>query len=198
MVHSPNTSRAAQLVDRSQREARNEHLGAVIWLTGLSGSGKSTLASEAERRLFGLNYQTYMLDGDNLRHGLNSDLAFSPHDRSENIRRAGEVSALLADAGLIVICAFISPYQNDRDRARKAATGCFHEIYVKASLATCEECDPKGLYRLARAGSIKDFTGISAPYEPPAAPELIIDTQGSDIATCIASLVGYICQSCKT
>ncbi len=197
-IQSSNVKRAIQLVDRSRRERRNGHKGSVIWLTGLSGAGKSTLASETERQLFDRSYQTYMLDGDNLRHGLNSDLAFSPHDRTENIRRAGEVSALIADAGLIVICAFISPYQNDRDRARKAASASFHEIYVKASLATCEERDPKGLYRLARAGSIKDFTGISAPYEPPVAPDLVIDTQAYSVEACVTQLVDYIVASCGT
>jgi adenylyl-sulfate kinase len=163
-------------VSRAERCARNGHEGGVIWLTGLSGAGKSTLAMSANRMMFDLGYQTYVLDGDNLRSGLNADLGFSREARSENIRRAAEVAALLADAGAIVFAAFISPLADDRTLARGIIKQRFYEVYVCASLAACEERDPKGLYGLARAGSIGNFTGISAPYEPPATPDLSIDT----------------------
>ena len=139
----------------------------MLWFTGLSGAGKSTLALALERELFAKGYQVYVLDGDNIRTGLNANLGFSPEDRAENIRRVGEVAALFADAGFIVISSFISPYRSDRERARAAAKDAFHEIYVKASLAACEERDPKGLYKRARTGEIAEFTGISSPYEPP-------------------------------
>ena len=133
-----------------------------------------------------------MLDGDNVRHGLNADLGFSPEDRAENIRRVGEVAALMADAGLIVITAFISPYKADRDRARVAAPSHFHEIYVRADLATCEGRDPKGLYKKARAGEIREFTGIDSPYEAPENPEITVDTQSSDVETCVEQVLNYI------
>src|SRR5690606_34801881 len=163
-------------VTTAMREERNGHGGGVVWLTGLSGSGKSTLALELEKRLFDLGYQAYMLDGDNIRHGLNANLGFAPEDRAENIRRIGEVAALFSRMGAIAITAFISPYREDRARARAAAGGRFHEIHIKADVATCEARDPKGLYKKARAGEIPDFTGISAPYEEPEAPELVVDT----------------------
>jgi len=133
-----------------------------------------------------------VLDGDNVRHGLNANLGFSPEDRAENIRRVGEVAALFERAGLIAITSFISPYRSDRDRARAAAGDGFHEIYVKADLATCETRDPKGLYRKARAGEIKEFTGISAPYEAPENPELVIDTAATPLEECLAELAGYV------
>ena len=132
-----------------------------------------------------------MLDGDNVRHGLNNDLGFSPEDRTENIRRIGEVAALMSDAGLIVISAFISPYQEDRNRARAAAPDVFNEIYVSADLETCEDRDPKGLYKKARAGEIPEFTGIDSPYEAPTTPEMVVDTQNNDIDTCVAQVVKY-------
>src|SRR3546814_386164 len=165
------------LLTPQARAWRNGHRGAVIWMTGLSGTGKSTLAMRVEQRLFAKGLQVYVLDGDNVRRGLNADLGFSPEDRAENIRRVGEAAALFADAGLVVVTAFISPYRADRDRARAAAGDAFHEVYVKADLETCEARDPKGLYRRARAGEIPDFTGISAPYESPESPELIVDTR---------------------
>jgi bifunctional enzyme CysN/CysC len=150
----------------------------------------------AEQQLFAQGYQVFVLDGDNLRHGLNANLGFSPADRAENIRRAGEAAALFAQAGFIVIAAFISPYRADRDRARAAAqqpeTAGFHEVYVRADLATCERRDPKGLYARARAGQIPEFTGISAPYEPPDTPDLIIDTCAATVEECAGRLVGYI------
>jgi len=184
------------LVVRATREERNGHRGAVIWLTGLPGAGKSTLAIAAERELFQRGFQVYALDGDNLRHGLNADLGFSPEERVENIRRVGEVSALFASAGMIVITAFISPYEADRARARAAAKGCLHEVYVKASAETCEKRDPKGLYKRARRGEITDFTGISAPYEVPVTPDLIIDTEARDVDSSVNELVAYIIKVC--
>lgn len=147
-----------------------------MWFTGLPGSGKSTLAFEFERVLFEKGKQVFVMDGDNLRHGLNSDLGFSHEDRTENIRRVGEVAALYADAGMIAVTALISPYRADRRGARKAAGRRFHEIYLSASLEVCEGRDPKGHYKLARKGEIPDFTGVSAPYETPKEPELVIDT----------------------
>lgn len=180
------------LVNRDMRAVRNGHHGGVFWFTGLSGAGKSTLAMAVEKALFEKGYHTYVLDGDNVRHGLNVDLGFSPEDRAENIRRVGEVAALQADAGLIVVSAFISPYRADRDKARKAAPAHFHEIYVSADLATCEKRDPKGLYKKARAGKIAEFTGIDSPYEAPENPELVVDTQANDIGTCVEQIVGYV------
>ena len=178
------------------RRQRNGHKGGVVWFTGLSGSGKTTIALEAERQLFQKNYQVYVLDGDNVRGGLNANLSFSPEDRAENIRRVGEVAALFADAGFVVLTAFISPYRSDRVRARAAVerypSGAFHEVYVKAPLELCEERDPKGLYRKARAGDILEFTGISAPYEAPEIQELIIDTDALSVEQSVAALVSYI------
>lgn len=182
----------SHLLDRDNRAQLKGHYGGVFWFSGLSGAGKSTIAMAVEKALFERNYHTYVLDGDNVRHGLCADLGFSPEDRAENIRRVGEVAGLMSDAGQIVITAFISPYRSDRDRARKAAPGRFHEIYVKADLATCEKRDPKGLYKKARKGEIADFTGIDSPYEPPENPELIVDTQGNDIDTCVAQVLRYI------
>ncbi|MEM9469461.1 MAG: adenylyl-sulfate kinase [Pseudomonadota bacterium] len=168
------------------------HYGGIFWLTGLSGSGKSTLAIAVEQEIFNRQKNIYVLDGDNVRHGLNADLGFSPEDRTENIRRIGEVAALQANAGVIVVSAFIAPYQADRDRARAAAPQHFHEIYIKADLETCEERDPKGLYKKARSGKIKEFTGIDSPYEPPTNPDLIVDTQHNDVQTCVKQIVDYI------
>lgn len=182
---------AAHLTDPAARAMRNGHKGGVFWLTGLSASGKTTLAMAAERRLFDKGYQVYVLDGDNIRRGLNNDLGFSDHDRQENIRRIGEVAALMADAGMIVITAFISPFENDRIRARHAAD-MFHEIYLNADLKTCESRDPKGLYKKARQGDISDFTGIDSPYEPPQNPDLVIDTARQDITASVAALTNYI------
>ena len=185
------------LLPAEARYARNGHKGAVVWLTGLSGAGKSTLAMRVEHALYNKGMQTYVLDGDNVRKGLNADLGFSPEDRAENIRRVGEVAALMADAGLVCITAFISPYRSDRRRARDAAGEAFHEIYVKANLDTCEKRDPKGLYKKARKGEIKDFTGVSAPYEEPDGCELIVDTQNFDIDECVESVVEYILKTVR-
>lgn len=191
--HAPeNIYRADHLVSREERERRSGHRGAVIWLTGLSGAGKSTLAMALERKLFTQGASVYVLDGDNVRAGLNSDLGFSAADRAENIRRIGEVAALFADAGTIVITAFISPMKRDRDIARKAAGDRFHEVYVSADVQTCEARDTKGLYKRARAGEISEFTGISAPYEAPDAPELALDTAAMSVDECVDELVRYV------
>ena len=163
-------------ITRADRERLNGHKSCVIWFTGLSGSGKSTLAHAVENALFEAGCRTYVLDGDNIRHGLNKNLGFSPEDREENIRRIGEVANLFAQAGVIALTAFISPYRADRDKARALTGDAFFEIYVKCDLDICEQRDPKGLYKKARAGEIKEFTGISAPYEPPLHPELTVDT----------------------
>ena len=164
-------------ITKEDREKLFGQKGVVIWFTGLSGSGKSTLANAVEASLFERGCHTYILDGDNIRHGLNKDLGFSPKDREENIRRIGEVAHLFAQAGVIVMTAFISPYLADREMARKLnKEGEFIEIYCRCSLEECERRDTKGLYKKARAGEVKEFTGISAPYEEPAQPELILDT----------------------
>jgi bifunctional enzyme CysN/CysC len=180
------------LLTAEARAERNGHSGAVIWLTGLSGAGKSTLAMRVEKRLFQKGLHCYVLDGDNVRRGLNADLGFSPEERTENIRRIGEVAALMADAGMVVLTAFISPYRDDRRRARNAAPHVFHEVYVKAGVEACAARDPKGLYKKAKAGEIKEFTGISAPYEAPEAPELVIDTEHEGIEDCVARIADYI------
>ena len=163
-------------ISRDARARRQGHAGAIIWLTGLSGAGKSTLATAAEARLFEEGYSVYILDGDELRRGISADLGFSARDRHENVRRAGEVAALLADAGLVVLVALISPFASDRDAARRVGGSSFREVFVKASVGTCEGRDPRGLYRRARAGEIPEFTGVSSPYEPPVTPDLIIDS----------------------
>ncbi len=187
-----NVTRAVRQVRTDARVERHGHRGGVLWFTGLSGAGKSTLAIEVERSLFGKGYEVYVLDGDNMRHGLNADLGFSPEDRAENIRRVGEVAALFSRAGIVVVSAVISPYRSDRARARAAAGDDFHEIYIKAPLEVCERRDPKGLYVRARRGEIKDFTGISAPYESPAAPDLVVDTAANDVPSCVEYMMSYV------
>jgi adenylylsulfate kinase len=181
-------------VSREEREERRGHRGVVLWLTGLSASGKSTLAMETEKRLFERGYFSYVLDGDNVRHGLNGDLGFSPDDRVENIRRVGEVAKLFAEAGAIVLTAFISPYRRDRDRIRElmGRDGDFLEVFVSCPLEVCEARDPKGLYVRARAGEIPDFTGVSAPYEPPSDPELIVETNLYDVDECVKRIIGFL------
>ncbi len=196
-VKSTNITEVGHAVAADERTEQNRHRGGVIWLTGLSGSGKSTLAQACERELFRRGYQVYVLDGDNVRAGLNANLGFSPEDRAENIRRVGESAALFADAGMLVITAFISPYVADRVRARAATerlagAGAFHEVFVNADLETCEGRDPKGLYARARAGQITEFTGVSAPYETPEAPDLVIDTAEGDITACVAALLDHV------
>jgi adenylylsulfate kinase len=180
-------------VGRKEREALLGQRGATIWLTGLSGSGKSTIAVAAEKALVERGQLAYVLDGDNVRHGLNKNLGFSPADRTENIRRIAEVAKLFTDCGVLVLTSFISPYRSDRDAARALfGAGDFVEVLVDAPLATCEERDPKGLYKKARAGEIPEFTGISAPYEPPERPELVLDTAALPVAGSVAALLGYL------
>lgn len=187
-----NITRVEHGISDEARFLRNGHKGGVLWFTGLSGAGKSTLALALEKRLFEKGYNVYVLDGDNVRHGLNANLSFSPEDRAENIRRVGEVAALFQRAGMIAITSFISPYRSDRDRAREAASDGFHEIHVKADVATCEARDPKGLYAKARTGEIKEFTGISAPYEAPDNAQLVVDTAAGSVEECVDRLVNYV------
>jgi bifunctional enzyme CysN/CysC len=187
-----NITAVGHTVLREARVLRNGHKGGVLWFTGLSGSGKSTLALALEARLFAKGYHVYVLDGDNVRNGLNANLGFSPEDRAENIRRVGEVAGLFADAGFLVISSFISPYRADRERARRAASDAFHEIYIQAPLEICEQRDPKGLYRRARTGEIKEFTGISSPYEPPDNPELAVRTDLLSVDECLSELSAYV------
>ena len=184
--HEPN-------IFRTDREKLNHHKGGILWFTGLSGSGKSTLAHAVEHRLYDKGVRTYVLDGDNVRQGLCKDLGFSDTDRTENIRRIGEVSKLMMEAGLIVLTAFISPFRKDRQIVRNLVTpGDFIEIYCQASLDICEQRDPKGLYKKARAGQIPEFTGINSPYEEPESPEMILDTGLHDIEECVAKVLGYL------
>ena len=183
------------LISREERAAKNGHRGAIVWLTGLSGSGKSTLATHVNRALFEQGWQSTVLDGDNLRHGLCADLGFSPEDRTENTRRAAHVARLFAESGTVVLAAFISPTQADRDAVRQIATEGgvpFAEVYVQASLAECESRDPKGLYQRARAGKITGFTGIDAPYEEPTAPDATISTQSTPLPQAAESLLATV------
>ena len=180
-------------VARELKQKRNQHKSRVLWFTGLSGSGKSTVANAAEKILYDMGLQTYVLDGDNVRMGLNKDLGFSHKDRTENIRRITEVANLFADSGSIVLTAFISPYREDRDKAREIiSTDDFIEVFVSADLSVCELRDTKGLYKKARAGEIKGFTGIDSPYEVPLNPELIVETDKNDIETCAQIVVDYL------
>lgn len=180
-------------VTKSDREELLRQKGVVLWFTGLSGSGKSTLAREVEIKLYEAGHLAYVLDGDNIRFGLNKNLGFSPEDRSENIRRIGEVAKLFADAGAITLTAFISPYQADRDLARALLTeGEFIEIYVECPVEECEKRDVKGLYQKARAGEIKEFTGISAPYEAPAVPELVLNTAAETLEESVDKVLQYL------
>jgi adenylylsulfate kinase len=180
-------------VTREDRERVLDQKGVTVWLTGLSGSGKSTIAVAAEEALVSRGRLAYVLDGDNIRHGLNKNLGFSPEDRTENIRRIGEVAKLFTDAGLVVFTSFISPYRADRDLVRSIHdAGRFIEVHVAASVETCESRDVKGLYKKARAGEIKEFTGISAPYEAPLTPELTIDTNGEPVEKSVERLVSFL------
>lgn len=192
LVSARNITFTHHHVPLQERWRQNGHSSGILWFTGLSGSGKTTLALNLERRLFERGWHACVLDGDNVRHGLSSDLGFSQHDREENIRRVGEVAKLFAQTGMLVITAFISPYQADRNQVRRIAGDMFHEVHIDASLETCEKRDPKGLYVKARQGLIPDFTGVSAPYEPPRSPELRISTQDNDIATCLSLLENYV------
>lgn len=191
-VKSTNITHVDDRVTAQSRAVNNGHTGGILWLTGLSGSGKTTLALELEQRLFARGYQVCVLDGDNVRGGLSSDLGFSPQDRAENIRRVGEVAALFAQTGVIVITAFISPYVEDRRRARAAAPDYFNIVHLNTPLEICESRDVKGLYKKARAGEITDFTGIDAPYEEPENADIVIDTATQDIASCVQMLEDYV------
>jgi adenylylsulfate kinase len=174
-------------VSRADRAERHGHKSFVLWFTGLSGAGKSTLAHAVEAELFRCGHQVMVLDGDNVRHGLCSDLGFTEEDRHENLRRIGEISKLFVEAGVIVLAAFVSPYRSDRDRVRSMLPhGDFLEVYCKCGLETCEARDPKGLYARARRGEVKNFTGISAPYEEPLRPELIVETDKESLAEEVA------------
>ena len=180
-------------VKKEERQHRNKHKSAVIWFTGLSGSGKSTVSVELEKALFKQQVNTYRLDGDNVRHGLNNNLGFTPEDRKENIRRIGEVSKLMVDAGLITVTAFISPYQEDRDAVRALLEDDeFIEIYTQCSLDECEARDPKGLYKKARSGEIPEFTGINAPYEAPSNPEIVLDTENNTVGESVRYIISYL------
>lgn len=180
-------------VTREDREKKFGHRGCTIWMTGLSGSGKSTLANALDEVLWERGIRSYVLDGDNIRHGLNKNLGFSPEDRTENIRRIGEVAKLFTEAGVVNVTAFISPYRADRDQARAAqGEGDFIEVYVKASVEECEKRDTKGLYAKARAGQIPEFTGISAPYEEPVKPEVVVDTETQSVEESLTVIVAYL------
>jgi adenylylsulfate kinase len=180
-------------VGREDRERVLGQKGVTVWLTGLSGSGKSTIAVAAEEELVSRGRLAYTLDGDNIRHGLNKNLGFSPEDRTENIRRIGEVAKLFTEAGVLVFASFISPYRADRDLVRSIhPAGRFVEVYVSASIETCESRDVKGLYRKARAGEIREFTGISAPYEAPERPELVLDTNRETAEESVRRMVSFL------
>ncbi|WP_216829501.1 adenylyl-sulfate kinase [Alkalihalobacterium elongatum] len=180
-------------INKEKRQGKNQHKSVILWFTGLSGSGKSTLANAVDHLLFERHLNSYVLDGDNIRHGLNKGLGFSDEDRKENIRRIGEVAKLFVDAGVITSTAFISPFREDRENVRKMVeTGEFVEIYVKCSLEKCEERDPKGLYKKARAGEIPEFTGISSPYEEPVSPELTIETDSISVEEAANHVVKYL------
>ena len=192
-MNSRHIVRQEGLTGREQREARKGHLGFVLWFTGLSGSGKSTLAAAVEQSLMARLVHTYVLDGDNIRFGLCSDLGFAETDRSENIRRLGEVSALMVDAGLCVLVACISPRQRQRDSARQMVPiGHFVEVYMATPIAVCEQRDVKGLYSKARSGQIKGFTGIDDPYDPPLSPELTIDTAVCGLSQSVEQVIRYL------
>jgi adenylylsulfate kinase len=183
----------AHKITREDRQKLNGHRGAVLWFTGLSGCGKSTIANAVDQLLYERGIHTFVLDGDNIRMGLNKNLGFSPADRTENIRRIGEVAKLFADAATIVSTAFISPYRADRDMVRALfPAGEFVEILVQASIETCESRDPKGLYKKARAGEIKEFTGISAPYEAPENPEIVLDSDNKGIEELAREVIAYL------
>ena len=182
-------------VTRDDREQLNGHKGCTVWLTGLSGSGKSTIAVDLEKRLCERGVRAYILDGDNIRHGLNKNLGFSPEDRTENIRRIGEVAKLFTDAGTVTITAFISPYRADRDQVRALMKGGdFIEVHVDCPVEVCEQRDVKGLYKKARAGEIKEFTGISAPYEAPNSPELTIKTSQQSVEESAMQILRHLQQ----
>jgi len=180
-------------VTRKRRETLHGHKSVVLWFTGLSGAGKSTLAHATEEKLHQLNSSTYVLDGDNVRHGLCGDLSFSDEDRKENIRRIGNVAKLMMESGVIVLTAFISPFRSDRELVRNMVPhGEFIEIYCQANVETCEKRDVKGLYKKAREGLIKDFTGISSPYEEPQKPEILVHTDVNSLDDCVSQIINFL------
>ena len=192
-MKTPNTTYHNATVTRQRREKLNNHKSAIIWFTDLSGSGKSTLAHSVEEELYKLDCRTFVLDGDNVRHGLSSNLSFSDDDRKENIRIIGEAANLMMEVGVIAITAFISPFKKDRNFVRQLLSqGDFIEIYCKASLETCESRDVKGLYKRARAGEIKNYTGVDSPYEEPDDPELVIDTESESLEESAAKVIDFL------
>ena len=192
-MKTPNTIYHNATVTRERRNQLNGHKSVVIWFTGLSGSGKSTLAHSVEEELYKLGCRTFVLDGDNVRHGLSSNLTFSDDDRKENIRRIGEVAKLMMESGVVAMTAFISPFKKDRNLVRQLLPqGDFIEIFCKASLEACESRDVKGLYKRARAGEIKNYTGIDSPYEVPDNPELVIDTEGELLEESVARVMSLL------
>ena len=196
--HSTNTVWHHATVTRERREQQNGHKACVLWFTGLSGAGKSTLAHAVEEQLHQRGCRTFVLDGDNVRHGLSSNLGFTEDDRRENIRRIGEAAKLMMEAGLMSMTAFISPFRADRENVRNLMPhGDFLEIYCKASLATCEARDVKGLYKKARAGEIKNYTGIDSPYEAPIKPELVVETDTTSIEEAVAAVMRLLYQRSK-
>jgi adenylylsulfate kinase len=192
-LKTPNTFYSDAIVTREKRNRLNEHKSVVIWFTGLSGSGKSTIAHLVEEKLYKLGCRTFVLDGDNIRHGLSSDLTFSDDDRKENIRRIGEVTKLMLDTGIITLTAFISPFREDRNLVRQLLPrGDFIEVYCNASLDICELRDVKGLYKRARAGEITSYTGIDSPYEEPINPELVINTEHELLEESVAKVINLL------
>lgn len=193
MNKSTNTVWHHATVTRARREQLNGHKSVIVWFTGLSGAGKSTLAHAVEERLHQMSCRTLVFDGDNVRHGLCGDLDFSEEDRRENIRRIGEMAKLFVEAGVIALTAFISPFRTDRLKVRNlTASGDFIEVYCRCPLEICEHRDVKGMYRRARAGEIRDFTGISSPYEEPENPELTVDTASMPLDQCVDQVIGYL------
>ncbi|CAM3554439.1 adenylyl-sulfate kinase [Marinicrinis lubricantis] len=193
MPHTPSIVWHPSAITRNERAELYQHRSCALWFTGLSGSGKSTLAFALDKALHTQSIHSYVLDGDNIRHGLNNDLGFSPEDRKENIRRIGEVSKLFVDAGMIVLCAFISPYEQDRAMVKRMFDpDDFFEIYVKCSLEECERRDPKGLYQKARNGEIAHFTGVSAQYDVPSQPSLVINTEKLTVEESVQLLIDFM------
>lgn len=191
-MKSTNIQHTEHLVSPFDPCLKNGHRNGILWFTGLSGSGKTTLAFELERILFQKGWYTFVLDGDNMRHGLCADLGFSAADRAENMRRVGQVAKLFAESGCLVITAFISPYRKDREQIRILSGDLFHEVYIATPLEICEQRDPKGLYAKARCGEIESFTGISAPYEPPKAPDLRVETSQLSVEESLEQLIEYV------
>ena len=192
-MKSSNTVWHQATITRQQREQQNEHKSVILWFTGLSGAGKSTLAHAVEDQLHHMGCHTFVVDGDNVRHGLCADLGFSQPDRVENIRRVGELAKLFTEAGVIVLTAFISPFTADRDKVRELVPeGDFIEIYCRADLEVCEQRDVKGLYKRARLGEIPEFTGISSPYEAPVNPELVVETGSQPLERCVDEVIAYL------